>query len=153
MEFTTQYVLSEAKSLSAYQLRLVRKLVGEGDRLSAGQAMVYWVVELLNQVNLCDKEQINLIAEEFSKTIETIGNKIAKAVKENNTNLLVAYIVFGDRKYLAITDGGDFLDLDSGYRISAPRSILENVQYNLTTLFTRKIRNEHKPTSKVTESI
>jgi hypothetical protein len=108
-----------------------------------GEAVVFWLGDLLTGSKLVTSEQLRLLLEEFSdQLIYKFGNALQTAwvtdAEKGMKRLPSCKIGFLDRQYVCM-DGIDFfLNLTTGETTKAVGiSALETVAYNLTTLFVR----------------
>ncbi len=127
-------------NLSVIQKRNLRKLLGAGLTISSGDMLVYFVADLLVSVKLCNTEQQRLIIEEYYKQIKNYGDALEGYIDGvNDEDLPVCLLGFCDRQYCTTKGSTRFLDLTSGETKSGIQTaFLEIINYNLTTLYTRR---------------
>jgi hypothetical protein len=106
-----------------------------------GVALLIWAADLLQQAPLADRDHAWAICDEFKEDIIRHGGTIAQALAApgGRGDLAVPLLVLGDRTYACVTGRNGFFDLQAGQYVDGlPRPFLEQVNYNLTALYTRQ---------------
>lgn len=143
MTWSRKVIETSTANLSPVQKTILAKILGlTGDTLTAGEAMVFWLADLLSWVRICDSDQQRLIIELFCKDIREHGERVHTAVVTRQPVLPVSFIGFGDRHMVTITGQQVILDLNTGELkdLTLTEQLLETLNYNLTALYTRKYR-------------
>lgn len=112
---------------------------------SFGEALVFWLGDMLLGTKLTTEEQMRVIFEEFHERIKSFGDTLQEVwLKDKPANfsaykkLPICKIGFLDRRFVCMDGQQFFLDLTTGDRIPAADNWpLETLVYNLTTLFVR----------------
>jgi hypothetical protein len=110
-----------------------------------GEALTFWVGDMLIGSKLVTSEQLRVILEEFSGRIVHFGNELQDVWLKEKPRGLPEYkklpickIGFLDRRLVCMDGQAFFLDLTTGTRVPAADNWpLETLAYNLTMLFVR----------------
>lgn len=139
---TSEVIEKSVHHLSKTQKAYLRKqhLTDNKTEDLSGVALIYWIADMLSMVNLIDSDQQRLLMEEFEKDLLKFGTELYKAVEDQNSDLPVFKLGFGDRLTAAVTGRKAALNLNTGESLVnwKDSQFLETVNYNLTTLFVRK---------------
>lgn len=140
---TTEQLRRTAISLSILQLRNISKLVNidmdTNSSISLDRAMVFWVANLLNELGLCDKDQLYLLLETYLETFACFANELH--VKMEDKNLPTSFLMFADRVLVSLTNDKQLLNLKTGKISRITKTMpLEIISYNLTTLICSKLK-------------
>ena len=143
-EYRLDVLASRTPYLNALQQRRLGKLLGVEETLSPGQALVWWVANLLQRARLVDQEQTWLLLEELAPNISILGEQLEAALAGDCKaasvgKLPVITLGIADRAFAVITGKDAVLELKTGKWIEGARSqFLERVLYDLTTLYCRE---------------
>lgn len=123
----------------------ILKLKEPSKTYNFGQALIFFLADMLTGSKLVTQDQLRVLLEEFSDRIVDFGIKLEAAWKaapvsnlRSFKSLPVCKIGFLDRQLVCIDGQDTFLDLNSGERVPSTDNLpLEVIAYNLTTLHVR----------------
>ena len=137
--FNTEDVISSCTLLSAARLKVFSKT--NVDTTSQLNALSLWIEDILSALSW-DIEQLKFVLAQIEPTVAVFCEELSKAVSSNERKdkLPVVYIAIADRRYVVITGMDDIVDIEEFSRIKQSQlAFLETIQYNLTTLFMRRM--------------
>lgn len=144
--FTYEEVADRCQALKPVQLRsLARSLLqydkepAPGSKLSTGEALLLWIADLLEWMQVCNQDQRTLLLQELKEEISKLGTAIEENFSEGKVPIF--NIGFADRRWATCTTLPHFFDLDEGIwekELSEPP--LETISYSIASLFMRNHR-------------
>lgn len=152
-EFSAKEVEATTSNLTPLQRRNIRRLLrlDENALMSAGDALVYWVADMLSGTHVCDEASAAFILTDVASDLASFGDKLARALAAADDKTPVMFISFGDRRYVSVSGRVSFVDLKTGSDVDSLKvQFVEAVTYNLTALFVRQLArvNQHARSSK-----
>lgn len=122
----------------ARKVLISKKCLSETPSLE--EACCAWFVDMVFGLPV-KSEQRHMVMDEFLPDVASFAKSLNEYIELSPAKLQlpVAYLGLGDRRYVAMTGRADMYDVNTGERTDMAKSMfLETIQYNLTTLFTRK---------------
>tara|TARA_Y100001938_G_scaffold148750_1_gene233377 strand:- start:19934 stop:20419 length:486 start_codon:yes stop_codon:yes gene_type:complete len=107
------------------------------DILSAGEALLLWLADLLEWTQICNQDQRTLLLQELRQVILELGEQLSNPATENIPSF---HVGFADRRWVTCTGTPAFFELTTGEWVDQlPYPALETVTYECTTLFMRQL--------------
>ena len=141
--FTYEDVVSRCQALQPVQLiSLARSLLrydstpNPETELSAGEAILLWLADLLEWMQVCNQDQRTLLLQELREELFKLGAVIEERFPKGEVPLF--NIGFVDRRWATCSTLENLFDLDEGCWITELNTPpLETISYSITSLFMR----------------
>ena len=108
-------------------------------KLSVGEALLLWLADLLEWMQVCDQDQRTLLLQELRKELFKLGKTIEEHIPKGEVP--VFHIGFADRRWATCSTLKHFFDLAEGVWIEELNEPpLETITYSIAALFMRNYR-------------
>jgi len=141
--FTYEDVTDKCQALQPVQLiSLTRSLLkydsapAADTKLSAGEAILLWLADLLEWMQVCNQDQRTLLLQELHEEISKLGAAIEEHFPKGEVPLF--NVGFADRRWVTCSTLDNLFDLDEGVWVTElARPPLETISYSIASLFMR----------------
>lgn len=147
--FVYQDVKDRTETLSKGQLTMIMRVLlewqdsinPEEDMLSPGQALLIWLADLIEWMQLCSSDERTLFLQEIKVELSSFAECLETSINAQEDALPAFMVGFVDRRYATCSVMKQFFDMREGVWIDKlPEPALETISYSCTTLY---MRNYH----------
>jgi len=144
--FTYEEIDSRCQALKPVQLQSLTRSLLKYDKapafdakLSVGEALLLWIADLLEWMQVCNQDQRTLLLQELYDEIIRLGETIEEHFTKDE--IPIFNLGFADRRWVTCSVVKNFFDLDTGAWVEELKEPpLETITYAVAALFMRNYK-------------